>query len=172
MPEIGTEGMGRDLGKTPERAWFRWEPCSLCGESRWARFRTRDGKVIYSICKWCANKGERNSHWAGGKNETIEGYIRIRIFPDSPFHPMADTQGRVMEHRLVMAQHLGRCLEDWELVHHKGVRFPIESVENRQDNRADNLELTTNGEHVSQHRQGDIANGADPFHGHGYRRKY
>lgn len=60
---------------------------------------------------------------------TKTGY-RMAYAPDSP---MAQGNGHVLEHRLVMSQALGRPLEPHESVHHKnGVR---------DDNRPENLEL-------------------------------
>jgi len=50
-----------------------------------------------------------------------------------PGHPNARPNGRIMEHRFVMAEILGRPLTDGENVHHiNGDRF---------DNRVENLEL-------------------------------
>ena len=40
-----------------------------------------------------------------------------------------------------MAQHLGRALKPWELVHHKGTQFPSTDIRNKSDNCIGNLEL-------------------------------
>jgi hypothetical protein len=74
-----------------------------------------------------------SGNWAGGKTKTKLGYITKTIFPDNFFYPMADKYGRVLEHRLLMAEYLHRCLLPWEIVHHKN------GIKN--DNRIENLEL-------------------------------
>jgi hypothetical protein len=72
-----------------------------------------------------------------------DGYVVRRTNKD---HPMARAVGGrkgfysygCLEHRLVMAEHLGRPLESWEDVHH------INGV--RDDNRIENLELWSDAE--------------------------
>ena len=68
------------------------------------------------------------------------GYKFIQVPKDSEFISMTTGLRYIREHRLVMARHLGRSLERWEIVHHKnGIKT---------DNRIDNLELYPNqGEH-------------------------
>lgn len=60
-------------------------------------------------------------------------------------HPMADSRGRILEHRYVMSQHLGRDILSTEIVHHKD--------ENKKNNDLSNLELLTYAEHAKLHHR-------------------
>jgi hypothetical protein len=66
------------------------------------------------------------------------GYVEVL----RPGHPMA-SRNYVYEHRLVMAEHIGRTLEPNEHVHHRNG--------DKLDNRIENLELVTNSEHGALH---------------------
>lgn len=81
-------------------------------------------------------RGSRNPHWRGGRI-IQRGYIRIFY----PSHPHANPIGYIAEHRLVMEQYLGRLLRKDEFVHH------INGI--KTDNRLENLEIVTFGEHSS-----------------------
>ncbi len=74
-----------------------------------------------------------------GTTLNAEGYRKIW----NPGHPNARSDGYVLAHRAIMAEHLDRPLESWEHVHHING--------NRQDNRLANLELIHRKEHPSKH---------------------
>lgn len=129
--------------------------CEQCQKERWVyrRYILEGRSKICSSCgmknalKSC-NSPEGKLRRCKGKNHhfyvrgflLVDGYRMVRLTLGDPFRPMADKNGRIREHRLVMAKHLGRLLEPWEVVHHKN--------QNRADNRIENLELLTVGVHV------------------------
>lgn len=88
-----------------------------------------------------SRRGVRHGNWKGGKASTDGGYILTHLAYDHPFSSMRNQAGYVPEHRLVMAQHLGRSLRKSETVHHING--------DRSDNRIENLQL----------RQGNHGNG-------------
>lgn len=78
-------------------------------------------------------RGEDSRHWKGGRYVTSDGYYSVWIDRDDPYYCMAIGEGRVREHRLVMARKLGRPLERHETVHHING--------DRLDNHPENLQL-------------------------------
>ena len=74
--------------------------------------------------------------WQGSSS-----YVRVW----RPDHPMARADGSVLEHRLVLAERLGRPLRRDEHVHHIN--------RNPRDNRIENLIVLSNAEHWRRHWQ-------------------
>lgn len=142
---IGTTARADDIGLCGPVLHI-WPACERCGKERWVALE--HGKPSCSKCLPCTilDAPRRSSRWKGNKYRSKAGYIWMRLFSDDFFYPMASTGGLILEHRLIMAQHLGRCLQKWEFVHHKnGIK---------DDNKLENLELTTNGEHHRAHNRG------------------
>jgi hypothetical protein len=88
--------------------------------------------------------GSKAANWKGGITFMGNGkYVGVYVEPNNCFYRMADKDGYVMEHRLVMAKHLGRCLDDNEVVHHIN--------HDKTDNNINNLRLMSDSEHKSMH---------------------
>ena len=116
--------------------------CRACGKIVW-----RCSSRIGQLCRNCVSRETvsirktrrftEHPNWKGGRYVLVTGYILLVLQPDHPYYSMCVKRSHaVLEHRLVMAQHLGRPLEDWEIVHHKN--------HIRSDNRIENLELLPN----------------------------
>lgn len=143
MPKIGEIQQGPSLGyKTLNK--FIWVACVDCGKERWVMLLK--GNPQFERCPKCGRK-IRKRRRLKGQVKASEGYTQVWLAPDDFFYSMAMRKGYVLEHRLVMAKSLGRCLHSWELVHHKGTKYPIGSIENRSDNRIENLQLIGNDRH-------------------------
>lgn len=80
-------------------------------------------------------KGSRVKSWKGGRTKSGSGYWQVRIQRDDPLSSMAARNGYVLEHRLVMARHLGRALSRDESVHHVNGDILDNRVENLQVRR-------------------------------------
>lgn len=128
-------------------ARYMWTPCEVCGVCRWVEVIKRTGEPRSKRCSLHRNRGGSQSYnWKGGRFLDKYGYVVIRLEKADFYLPMARKNGLIFEHRLVMAKHLGRCLQSWEKVHHKnGIKT---------DNRIENLELTMLGNHTIQHSKG------------------
>lgn len=142
-----------------------------CSKKCYDKMQTKKVKQVCSICKkefemtpsclkrgskFCSRKcyalekrGKKSCHWKNGMKKTSDGRILVYA-PDHPFH---NKQNYVRRSRLVMEQMLGRYLKPEEVAHHRGIKYPIPSIENKQDDRPENLQLFfNNSEHRKFHR--------------------
>ena len=160
MPLLGDIEDGRNLGYIlKQKRLYIWAACEVCGLERWTPTRYR--KPMIKKCSSCSLKGKKASaetkqkqsesqkrrlvdpgnhpSWKGGRIRHKQGYIHQWVSPSDFFAPMRDAHSYVLEHRLVMAKHLGRNLHFWEIVHHQN--------HIKDDNRIQNLTLTSTDAH-------------------------
>lgn len=120
--------------------WVKGEPKRFVhGHS--FRGRTHGGAARVAIATGgLKRRGAANPRWAQGRTKRRDGYIVLNF-----------EHGRVLEHRQVMADHLGRPLDPIEVVHHK---LECEGGTGRvDDNRIENLLLFDN--HAAHKRHHD-----------------
>ena len=143
MPKLGEVRKSSEIGKR-SYCHYIWSACVDCGKERWVQVNRKRPQRHCYVCGMKARRprdinGKRNPAWRGGRIRTSCGYIRIWLPSDHPFYPMATQDGYIREHRLVVAQRLGRCLLPSEKVHHvNGIR---------DDNRDENLKLVSPADH-------------------------
>lgn len=90
--------------------------------------------------------GEHNPAWKGGRFVSHKGYVLIHC----PMHHRRGRNVYVMEHVLVMEQHLGRNLVYYSLAH--GSNEVVHHINGeKSDNRIENLQLMTHSEHMALH---------------------
>lgn len=148
--QFGDIKFGNELGLENTQKYI-YKKCDQCKQGYWIRLCDSDKT---KMCRTCYDShhhtGEEVFNWVGGHINN-QGYRTVTISSDSPYYVMGQKHSGnisvIQEHRLVMAMSLGRPLEIWEMVHHKGTRYPIGSWEDKHDNRIENLSLESHGSH-------------------------
>jgi transposase-like protein len=95
------------------------------------------GRVLRAEGVPAGAHGQLRDHhhaWKGGRSLRRDGYVDAYVEADDKIgQAMAKSNGRILEHRLVVGHELGRPLLAHEEVHHRNGQ--------KDDNRIENLEL-------------------------------
>lgn len=132
--KMGQTANAKEIGYAGT-AKFIWDACLDCGKERWVPFPQQGKK-----CHHCASPArgrtmEKHPLWRGGITTAAGGRTLIKLAKKDPYFSMTNNRGYVYEYRLILAQSLGRCLEPYEVVHHRN-NDPL-------DNTLENLCLVT-----------------------------
>jgi Zn ribbon nucleic-acid-binding protein len=144
-PEIGDIVLAEDIGIIGTNRYI-WASCPRCGFTRWVQLTRYKARSIKrrGLCIKCGKISKHSDKSVLSKHIPSKGWLEggyrcVSIPKDDFYYPMAKRNGQIKEHRLVMAQKLGRLLQPWEYVHHING--------DRSDNRIENLLLTVKNEH-------------------------
>ncbi len=123
-----------------------YKTCNFCKKQFYViASRIETSKFCSSFCKQKFGRnnptGNKAFNWRGGKTIFKDGYVRIYM----PTHPSAIKKTYILEHRYIMEKHIGRYLTPEDIVHH------INRI--KDDNRPENLKLTTRKKHMKHHRE-------------------
>lgn len=151
--EVHKSKLGEKIGDVVE------VQCPSCKKNRPIVLRKQGEKI--KECLSCAtekshkkkprgNSAESHYNWKGGVRKNA-GYILVYLKRDNKYFPMTGQKvgnrgGYILEHRLVMAKHLGRLLGKNEIVHHING--------DKSDNQITNLELTDKLKHKVTYQDG------------------
>jgi hypothetical protein len=154
LRRFGIKARGRWSGKWKDKECVECQEVYIpSGPSqKFCSNKCRLGEVACKFCnkvfvsQWQSRRGEAKGYcskrcWYDDKRdedkESISsgGYVLVYMRPEHEFASMRMSGGRVLKHRLVMAESLGRPLLSNESVHHVNG--------DRQDNRLENLQLMT-----------------------------
>lgn len=125
------------MGQASKKATIR--KCLNCGKEFESTRNNLCSKECAAIRRTNIAKGKENGFWFEN------GYKVIYL---------GNGNSR-KEHLLVMEQHIGRKIRKGEVVHHKNG--------NKLDNRIENLELMSWGEHSKLHREMELNDGKELF---------
>lgn len=133
--------------------------CGECGKEEWI-FRCNAFKEnVTGLCRHCSSvlsvekmnlirttaKGTQCGRYKKGYYISHNGYRYVSLHSEHPLRSMAGSKRSVGQHRLIMAEHLGRILSRHEIVHHKNG--------DKEDNRLENLEILNRAKHMDIHRE-------------------
>lgn len=121
---------------SPRKRSGEYRSCEVCNSSFYVpalqlKHYENGGRYCSNECKYAAMRGRELV--SGTKYIRPDGYVAVKI----------GIRKWELEHRLIMAEAIGRPLETDEHVHH------IDG--NKSNNALDNLELMTNAEHQKLH---------------------
>lgn len=129
-----------DIHRNKRKHWCGRLACPKCGICRVVWGQSVEKKGNYT-CRRCVTRpfGAQTGAYKRGWHLS-RGYRVTQVPRGHWLACMGSGKSHtILQHRLVMAEHLGRPLESWEHVHHKNG--------NKQDNRVVNLTIMSRDTH-------------------------